>query len=309
MAVIRERLSLLCQAGLLSVAISILASPAAMAAQENHQTGQVTVFWGRHKDEGSLREACDSGMYTHVIISFLNAYGHGVFKLDVSGHQLDGIGYDIKHCQLVGIPVSLSVRGTNNYSLPNGNNQSALDLANHVWNAYLGGYRNGVHRPFGDAKLDGADLFLERGVTTSKPYYDMIGRELAKLIGMGTGNNWKAIHVTATLPCAFVMNHPAMSHYERIHVRFFDEDGHNNGCNAYSEEVWDRWAATYPSSRIFLGLPASPEAAKEGYLYPKSLYYGVLPIVQKAANYGGVMLWDRYYDKSANYSSYVKRWA
>ena len=67
--------------------------------------------------------------------------------------------------------------------------------------------------------------------------------------------------------------------------------------NAYSEKVWDSWTAAYPSSRIFLGLPASPEAAKEGYLYPKSLYYG------------GVMLWDRNFDARSNFSSYVKRWA
>ena len=107
------------------------------------------------------------------------------------------------------------------------------------------------------------------------------------------------------------MNHLiTMGIYERIHVRFFDDDdAHSTNCNAYSEKVWDSWTAAYPSSRIFLGLPASPEAAKEGYLYPKSLYYGVLPVVQKAANYGGVMLWDRNFDARSNFSSYVKRWA
>ncbi|OEL31742.1 Xylanase inhibitor protein 1 [Dichanthelium oligosanthes] len=184
MAGVHRRASL-CLAALLSVA---------MAALEN-QTGQVAVFCGRHNDEGSLREACNSGMYTSVIMSFLNVYGHERYHLDLSGHQLASIGDDIKHCQL-----------------------------------------------------------------------------------------------------------------ERIHVRFYDNDGHTD-CNGYSEEVWDRWTAAYPSSQIFLGLPASPKAAKEGYLYPKSLYYGVLPVVQKVVNYGGVMLWDRYYDKHSNYSSYVKRWA
>ncbi|KAL6662255.1 hypothetical protein ACP70R_000114 [Stipagrostis hirtigluma subsp. patula] len=95
--------------------------------------------------------------------------------------------------------------------------------------------------------------------------------------------------------------------FERIHVRFYNNN--DDGCDEYNEEEWDEWAAAFPSTRIYLGLPASPEASKEGYLYPKSLYYGVLPVVQMAANYSGVMLWDRYYDKRSSYSSYVKRWA
>ncbi|GJN25126.1 hypothetical protein PR202_gb12915 [Eleusine coracana subsp. coracana] len=52
-----------------------------------------------------------------------------------------------------------------------------------------------------------------------------------------------------------------------------------------------------------------PGSDKEGYLYLKSLYYGILPVAQMSANYGGVMIWDRFYDRASNYSSYVKRWA
>ncbi|CAO2148812.1 unnamed protein product [Urochloa humidicola] len=292
-------------AALLPVAISILAVPA-MAVLEN-QTGQVTVFWGRHRDEGSLREACDSGMYTGIIISFLNVYGNGRYHLDLSGHELTGVGDDIKHCQSAGISISLSIRG--NHSLSS--NQSALILFEHIWNAYLGGFRKGVCRPFGDVVLDDVDLFFDRGTLAKN--YDVLAREFAKHNSGGVTK--KPIHLTATVPCAFI-NHPITNGgvvittgiYERIHVRFFDDDGHTD-CNSYSEDAWDSWTVAYPPSRIFLGLPASPEAAKEGYLYPKSLYYGVLPVVQKAANYGGVMLWDRYYDERSDYSSYVKRWA
>ncbi|CAO2141625.1 unnamed protein product [Urochloa humidicola] len=305
MAVIHGKPSL-CLAALLPVAIIILAGTA-MAVLEN-QTGQVAVFWGRHKDEGSLREACDSGMYTGIIISFLNVYGNGKYHLDLSGHQLTGVGDDIKHCQSAGISISLSIRG--NHSLPS--NQSALILFDHIWNAYLGGSRKGVRRPFGDAVLDGVDFFFDRGTLVKN--YDVLAGELYRHNNGGVTK--KPIHLTATVPCAFI-NHPTTNGgvvitkgiYERIHVRFFDDDDGHTECNSYSEDAWDSWTAVNPSSRIFLGLPASPEAAKEGYLYPKSLYYGVLPVVQKAANYGGVMLWDRYYDERSANSSYVKRWA
>jgi chitinase len=32
-------------------------------------------------------------------------------------------------------------------------------------------------------------------------------------------------------------------------------------------------------------------------------------VVQKAANYGGIMIWDRFADKRTNYSSYAIQWA
>jgi chitinase len=33
----------------------------------------------------------------------------------------------------------------------------------------------------------------------------------------------------------------------------------------------------------------------------KDLYYGVLQFAQKRQNYGGLMIWNRYYDKKTGY--------
>ncbi|TVT97785.1 hypothetical protein EJB05_56969, partial [Eragrostis curvula] len=79
---------------ILVLLLCIVASPAAAG-----KTGQLTVFWGRNKDEGSLREACDSGLYTTVIISFLSTFGHGKYNLDISGHDASAVGVDVTHCQ------------------------------------------------------------------------------------------------------------------------------------------------------------------------------------------------------------------
>jgi chitinase len=131
------------------------------SASAQGKTGEVTVFWGRHRDEGSLREACDSGKYTMVIMSFLDVYGRGdKYSLDISGHPYVGMGDAIKRCQFLGVPVSISIGdgfGTG-YSLPT--NRSALALFDHLWNTYFGGNLNGTGRPFGDAWLDGVDMFL-----------------------------------------------------------------------------------------------------------------------------------------------------
>lgn len=78
-------------------------------------------------------------------------------------------------------------------------------------------------------------------------------------------------------------------------------------ANTYWELAWDKWTAAYSGTLIYIGLPASMQVS--GWVHPKNVYYGVAPVVQKAPNYGGFMLWDRYYDKQDNYSSYIKYYA
>ncbi|XP_037481972.1 xylanase inhibitor protein 1-like [Triticum dicoccoides] len=200
---------------LVAVASLYLAGPAAATGK----TGQLTVFWGRNKDEGSLREACDAGLFTAVIMSFLNVYSHGKYRLDLSDHPLASIGGDIRHCQSVGVTVSLSIGGFGgDYTLPT--NRSELDLADHLWFSYLGGRRRGVRRPFGRARLNGVDLFLERGGPAE--HYDALARELARRKARGG----KAPRLTATPRNAFPDRLAAQALptgvFERIHVRFYD---------------------------------------------------------------------------------------
>uniref|UniRef100_A0ACD6A786 Uncharacterized protein n=1 Tax=Avena sativa TaxID=4498 RepID=A0ACD6A786_AVESA len=283
---------LLALAAVLSVA-SFLVCPAAAA----EKTGQMTVFWGRHADEGTLGDACNfHGIYTTVNMCFLNVYGHGKYSLDLSGHPLAGVGDDIKHCQSLGIPVFLSIGGA--YGLPT--NQSVLDLADHLWYSYLGGDREDVPRPFGDARLDGIDFFLEPGGVGGEDHYDALARDLASK---------PAVRLTATPRCAFPPDGRAgralaTGLFERIHVRFYDYPH----CTAFIEDAWDQWAAAYPGSKIFLGLTAAYTDAC--YIERKPVWEIMIPIVQKVDNYGGVMLWDRYNDEQNfnHYSSYVKNW-
>ena len=170
MASVRRRpASVLLLASLLSAA-TFLAVPAAATGK----TGQVAVFWGRNKNEGSLREACDTGTYTIAIISFLDVFGHGKYHLDLSGHDVSAVGADIKHCQSKGILVFLSIGGFGTqYSLPSP--QSADDVANYIWNAYMLGTAKGVYRPFGDAFVDGVDFFIQNGAPDN---YDELARRL-----------------------------------------------------------------------------------------------------------------------------------
>jgi chitinase len=279
--------------------VFLLAGPAAATGK----TGQVTVFWGRNKAEGSLREACDAGTYTLVVISFLNVFGHGKASLDLSGHPIGPIGDDVKYCQSKSVMVFLSIGGLGTqYSLPSA--QAATDLADYLWFAFLAGHRKGVHRPFGDAaELDGIDLFIDNG---APDHYDVLARRLWSYNKDFRGRT--PAQMSATPRCRYpdprLERALATGVITRINVRFYGADGY---CAAYWQLEWDKWTAAYPNSGIYVGLPASEQTV--GYVHPKNLYYGVVPVVQKAANYGGIMIWERFADKQSNYSSYAIQWA
>jgi chitinase len=293
---------------LLAVAF-VLASCLAAGPATAKQTNKVTVFWGRNKDEGSLREACDTGLYTTVIISFYSVFGHGRYwDGDMSGHQLSGVGADIKHCQSRGILVLLSIGGGgHDYSLPS--SQSAADVADNLWNAHLGGRRRGVYRPFRDAAVDSIDFYIDNGGAAD--HYDELARCLARN---------KEVRLTASPRCGCpdrrVDRALQTGLFERIHVRFYGDDkcSFKNGSTWGVVEEWNKWTARYPKTEVYLGLAAAESGVPDGAqgtiaVYLKYLYYLLLPEVQKAHNYGGVMVWDRYQDKKTGYSGVVKGWA
>jgi chitinase len=241
----------------------------------------VTVFWGRNK-----KGACDTGRYTTVIVSFLGVYSDGTYHLDLSGHPLGRVGGDIKHCQSKGVPVSLAI------------------VADEEVGA--GAVRLSLERLLRWVQEGRAPPVRRRRGLLPRARHAVLARELAKHnIRGGPG---KLLHLTATPRCAFpddrVKKALDTGIFERIHVRFYD-DPH---CRSYWQEEWQNWTAAYPHTNIYFGLTASPEAG-EGYVFPREIYYSLLTFAQTVANFGGVMLWDRYHDKLNALSSFVTGWA
>ena len=280
------------------IVLLILAGPGPVAGDK---TGELTVFWGRNKDEGSLREACDTGIYNTVIISFLTVFGHGRYWADLSGHPVAGVGADIKHCQHAkNVTVLLSIGGDGDqYSLPTP--RSAKDVADHLWHAYLGGGRHGVFRPFGDAVVDGIDLYIDHGGAAN---YD----ELAKRLGEHGG-----VLLTATVRCMDGQETSgeaavATGLIGRIHVRFYDD----RRCSYDSSErrpfygAWLGWTARYANASVHVGLPAAWDAASDGWINPAALVFDALPLVRGTPNYGGVVLWNRHFDRRSRYGQTIK---
>jgi hypothetical protein len=53
-----------------------------------------------------------------------------------------------------------------------------VDLTDHLWNAYIGGSRAGVPRPFGDAVLDGVNFYVTAAARAAAEHYDKLAKRL-----------------------------------------------------------------------------------------------------------------------------------
>ncbi|CDP17855.1 unnamed protein product [Coffea canephora] len=174
--------------------------------------------------------------------------------------------------------------------------EDARDVAAYLWNNYLGGQSNS--RPFGDAVLDGIDFDIEYG---SNLYWDDLARDLS---GYSTAE--RKVYLSAARQCFF----PDYYLDAAIRTGLFDfvwVQFYNNPPCQYSTAtgnaiyLLNSWSSDWDC----LGLPAAPEAARSGgYIPPEVLINQILPSLQGFSNYGGVMLWGRYYDQ--NYSSTIR---
>ncbi|GAU39774.1 hypothetical protein TSUD_220180 [Trifolium subterraneum] len=96
--------------------------------------------------------------------------------------------------------------------------------------------------------------------------------------------------------------------FDYVWVQFYNNPPcqYSGGAISNLEDAWKQWISDIPAKKIFLGLPASPQAAGSGFISATDLTSKVLPAIQDSSKYGGVMLWSRYYDDQSGYSSSIK---
>ena len=196
----------------------VLLSSSVGTAVAAGKTGRITVYWGQTASEGSLRKACESNLYSTVILSFLTRFGGGRYKLDLTGHSWSAVGPDVKYCQSKNILVLLAIGGGfGDYSLAS--KADAKAVADHIWDLYLGGRSKQQARPFGDAVLDGVDFDIEHG---GSKHYDDLARYLKGYSSKGRKKVW----VTAAPQCPFPdrMLGQALRTglFDRVHVQFYN---------------------------------------------------------------------------------------
>jgi chitinase len=270
--------------------------------------GGIAIYWGQNGNEGTLAETCATGNYEYVNLAFLSTFGNGQTPMiNLAGHcdpysnGCTGLSSEIKSCQAKGVKVMLSIGGAaGSYYLAS--SEDARQVAVYLWNNFLGG--NTSSRPLGPAVLDGVDFDIEGGTNL---YWDDLARYLSAYSKKG-----KRVHLTAAPQCPFpdawVGNALKTGLFDYVWVQFYN----NPPCQYASGEVtnledaWKQWTSAIPASKIFLGLPASPEAAGSGFIPVPDLTSNVLPSIKDSSSYGGVMLWSKYYDDQSGYSSSIK---
>ncbi|CAM0885010.1 unnamed protein product [Alopecurus aequalis] len=251
------------------------------------RAGNIAVYWGQDGGEGTLAEACNSGLYAYVIVSFLSTFGKGqdpVINLaghcdPVSAKNCNIFSSDITTCQSNGVKVLLSLGGSDGiYGLSS--TEDAQSVATYLWDNFLGG--SSASRPLGDAVLDGIDFDIETGDSS---HWDELATMLSQLSAQGS----KKVYLTAAPQCPYPDTSlgPALQTglFDNVWVQFYN----NEQCEgAGLQSAWDTWTSSVKAGSFYLGLPASPStgAAGSGYISPADLISSVLPGVQAASNYG-----------------------
>ncbi|CAM8973475.1 unnamed protein product [Rhodiola kirilowii] len=271
---------------------------------KSSQAAGISIYWGQNGAEGTLAETCATGNYQYVNLAFLSIFGNGQSKvLNLAGHcdqasnTCVALSDQIKSCQSQGIKVFLSIGGgVAGYTLSSP--ADAQDLADYLWNNFLGGQSSS--RPLGDAVLDGIDFDIELGTGL---YWDNLAQALAVY------SQQKKIYLSAAPQCVFpdANLNTALNTglFNYVWVQFYNNPGCQYADNSAANLIaaWNNWV-TIPAEQVFLGLPASPDAAGSGYVDPQVLVSDILPAIKTSPKYGGVMLWSKFYD--TGYSAAIK---
>ncbi|XP_042479970.1 acidic endochitinase-like [Macadamia integrifolia] len=268
----------------------------------------IAIYWGQNGNEGTLTNTCGAGNYGFVNIAFLNIFGYGQTpQINLAGHCNPSSGGcavvsdGIRYCQNRGIKVILSIGGgVGNYSLSS--LADAKYVADYLWNNFLGG--NSSSSPLGDAVLDGIDFDIESGSTQ---YWDDLARYLS-----GYSKKGKKVYLTAAPQCPYPDSYLGSALntglFDYVWVQFYN----NPSCEYSSGNVnnllssWKQWTSSVPATKILMGLPAASEAAGSGFIPANVLNSQILPVIKTSPKYGGVMLWNKYYDNQSGYSSSIK---
>ncbi|XP_022774002.1 hevamine-A-like [Durio zibethinus] len=289
-------------------AISFLVSVLVLALIGVSHAGGIAIYWGQSSSETTLNETCNSGLYKFVNVAFLNKFGSGRTPLlNLAGHCNPSNGgcrvasSAIRNCQEKGIKVMLSIGGgIGQYSLAS--KDDAKKVAAYLYNNFLGG--TSASRPLGSAVLDGIDFDIELGSTK---YWDDLARYLAAYSKPG-----KKVYLSAApqcpIPDKFLGTALSTGLFDYVWVQFYNNPPcqYSPGNTSKILASWKRWADIKAIKKLFLGLPAAKAAAGSGYIPPAVLISQILPEIKKSPKYGGVMLWNRYYDRVNGYSAAVK---
>ncbi|KAH1063457.1 hypothetical protein J1N35_028444 [Gossypium stocksii] len=103
----------------------------------------------------------------------------------------------------------------------------------------------------------------------------------------------KKIYLTVAPQCLFpdawVRGGLKTGLFDYVWVQFYNNPQcqYTDGDITNLENAWKQWTTNVPATKIFLGLPASPEVAGSGFIPKLNLISQVLPAIRGSTKYGG----------------------
>uniref|UniRef100_A0A7N0RA38 GH18 domain-containing protein n=1 Tax=Kalanchoe fedtschenkoi TaxID=63787 RepID=A0A7N0RA38_KALFE len=275
-------------------------------------TGAVSigVYWGQNSNEGSLKEACDSGLYSTVIIAYLTNFGGGRNPyLNISSHcdftsgDCTDVANDIRYCQWRNVRILLSIGGAaGGYSLDSADDVS--DLSSYLCNTFLGGTSSS--RPFGNVTLDGIDFDVDYTPGDSE-FYTPEDSEYYADLALSLRNHSRGsrlLYLSASARCQITQSklqtllNTNLLAYTWVHFYNNTTCEYNSSSEVYPDgsslrfvnltSSWSQWTSRNNSATVFLKLPASADAAESGFIPPADLFE-FLSIIRTSRNYGGLI--------------------
>ncbi|EPE08108.1 glycoside hydrolase family 18 protein [Ophiostoma piceae UAMH 11346] len=293
---------------------------AATASVVAAKSGQVNVYYGQQGSD-ELATVCESGV-DYVTLAFVNVSpenggASGYAGDNFANHCWAGYYDDsvlLKDCPPItngwqtckdnGVKLILSIGGVfssgSNYTVSTDAN--AVDFANFLWGSFgpydptYDGPRpfdvDGVHN-----SVDGFDFDIEEKFDDESTWNTLITTLRAKYTTVSGDYLITAAPQCPYKDSSFQMTEIiAGSKFDIIWVQFYNNpvcDGLNGGFN-FDDWVSHLDATVNSDTPIFIGLPASENAAGSGYLTPKE-FEDLIVQYRNNDRFGGVMLWDEYF--------------
>ncbi|GJN75786.1 endochitinase CHI3 [Purpureocillium lilacinum] len=295
--------SALVAAGLLGSLADALPTEARAAG-----TGRLTVYWGAEDDSTTLDDVCGDSSYGIVNLAFLNYFFSDGGYPSIAIGDLDGpsdaqrkagatglkdgssLVPAIKKCQAAGKLVILSMGGANDYAdVTLKDDAQGQQIADTVWNLFLGGTKNSELRPFGAVKLDGVDLDNESGNPTG--YLAMVKRLRSNI----ASDSSKKYYLTAAPQCPYPdASQPldVCQQLDYVWVQFYNNGECNIAKSGFKQAV-KNWSKGIGNAKLFIGALASGADGDEGYVDAATLTKSIQDVKNmNLPNYGGAMLWE-----------------
>jgi chitinase len=291
----------------------------------------LVMYWGQNgfgganpgnaaKYEKDLGTTCiEHPEYDVVVLAFVTSFvrtrnADGYPEMNFANHceapwdarnpfllKCPDIGAGIETCHQKGKRVLLSLGGASgSYGFVS--DDEARTFAKTTWDMFLGG--SSAIRPFAPATLDGVDLDLEGGSSTG---YSAYVKALRTLMDASAARKY---YIAAAPQCPFPDAYlgpaagkalgDAPTAFDFLFVQFY-----NNFCAGTSPAAfttaWNSWAgvAANGGPKIFVGLPATPQAANAASFVDRANLPSLLAGVKGASAFGGVMLWDVSFDQNS----------